>query len=70
MSDDLVMPVVPSSRSRRSTFPVEVRRMSSPRPGWELADAVGLVEQGYTAEQAQRLTGWAASHVLAQLRRR
>ena len=44
--------------------------MSSPRPGWELADAVRLVGQGYTAEQVERLTGWAAAHVLAQTPRR
>jgi hypothetical protein len=56
--------------SRRSASPVQVRSMSSPRPGWELADAVRLVEQGYTAEQVQRLTGWAAPHVLAQFRSR
>ena len=44
--------------------------MSDPLPGWELADAVRLVQEGYTAEQVQRLTGWAAAHVLAQLPRK
>ncbi len=39
--------------------------MSSPLPGWTLADAVRLVEQRYTGEQVQRLTGWAAPHVRA-----
>ncbi len=42
--------------------------MSSPKPGWALDDAVRLVEQGYTAEQVERMTGWAAQHVLAQVR--
>ena len=44
--------------------------MSSPKAGWVLDDAVGLVEQGYTAEQVERVTGWAAPHVLAQVRER
>jgi hypothetical protein len=44
--------------------------MSSPKPGWALDDAVRLVEQGYTAEQVERMTGWAAQHVLAQVRQR
>jgi hypothetical protein len=43
--------------------------MSNPRAGWTLADAVRLVEQGYRPEQVQRMTGWAAPHVLAQVAR-
>ncbi|MDP9428870.1 MAG: hypothetical protein M3Q47_08360 [Actinomycetota bacterium] len=44
--------------------------MSSPKAGWALDDAVRLVEQGYAAEQVERMTGWAAPHVLAQVRQR
>lgn len=44
--------------------------MSSPVEGWALDDAVRLVEQGYRAEQVERMTGWAAPHVLAQVRLR
>jgi hypothetical protein len=43
--------------------------MSSPRPGWSLPDAVRLAEQGYTLEHVERLTGFAAAHVKAQLAR-
>jgi hypothetical protein len=41
--------------------------MSHPRAGWSLGDAVRLVEQGYRPEQVQRMTIWAAPHVLAQI---
>ena len=44
--------------------------MSSPREGWTLDDAVRLVQQGYGAEQVERMTGWAAAHVLAQVQHR
>ena len=44
-----------------------VRSMSRPRPGWSLPDAVRLAEQGYSLEQVERLTGYAAAHVKAQL---
>ncbi len=44
-----------------------VRSMSSPRPGWSLPDAVRLAEQGYSLEHVERLTGFAAAHVKAQL---
>ncbi len=40
--------------------------MSSPRPGWSLSDAVRLAEQGYSLEQIERMTGYAAAHVKAQ----
>ncbi len=43
--------------------------MSSPRPGWSLPDAVRLAEQGYSLEQVERLTGYVAAHVKAQLAR-
>ena len=46
---------------------VTVRSMSSPHPGWSLPDAVRLAEQGYSLAQVERLTGYAAAHVKAQL---
>ncbi len=42
--------------------------MSSPKPGWTLDAAVRLLQDGYTAEQVERLTGFAAAHVSAQLK--
>ncbi len=48
---------------------VTVRSMSSPRPGWSLPDAVRLAEQGYSLDQVERITGYAAAHVKAQFAR-
>jgi hypothetical protein len=42
--------------------------MSNPKPGWTLDSAVDLLRDGYSAEQVERLTGFAAAHVSAQLR--
>jgi hypothetical protein len=42
--------------------------MSSPKPGWSLADAVNLVQQGYSVAHAERVTGWATSVIEAQLK--
>jgi hypothetical protein len=44
--------------------------MSNPKPGWSLADAVNLVQQGYRVAYAARVTGWAASVIAAQERPR
>ena len=41
--------------------------MSSPRPGWSLPDAVRLAQQGYSLAHVERVTGYAAAHVKAQL---
>jgi hypothetical protein len=41
--------------------------MSNPKPGWKLADAIDLVEQGYSVAHAARVTGWAVSVIKAQL---
>jgi hypothetical protein len=49
--------------------PVTVRWVSTPKPGWELADAVDLVRQGYTPAHAERVTGWAASVIEAQVKK-
>ncbi len=48
--------------------PVTVRSLSNPKPGWSLADAVDLVRQGYAVAHAERVTGWAASVIAAQLK--
>jgi hypothetical protein len=40
--------------------------MSDPKPGWGLADAVDLVQQGYSVAHAAKVTGWAASVIAAQ----
>ena len=42
--------------------------MSTPKPGWKLADAVDLVHQGYSVVHAARVTGWPASVIEAQLK--
>jgi len=44
--------------------------MSAPKPGWTLEAAVQLLDDGYSAEHVERMTGFAAAHVSAQLRRR
>ncbi len=59
----------PRRPARRGRAAVTVRSMSSPRPGWSLPDAVRLAEQGYNLEHVERLTGFAAAHVKAQLAR-
>jgi hypothetical protein len=67
-----------SSRGRRLRYPprinvapspVIVRRISNPKPGWKLADAVDLVRQGYTPAHAERISGWAASIIEAQVKK-
>jgi hypothetical protein len=60
-------------RPRRTNYrasPVIVRSLSHPKPGWSLEDAVGLVRRGYTPEHVERVTGWAASVLVAQVRLR
>lgn len=54
----------------RSASPVEVRSMSTPKPGWTLEEAIDLLEAGYTPEHVEHLTGFDARHVAAQLNRR
>jgi hypothetical protein len=56
-------------RTSAPASPVTVRSLSHPKPGWELAAAVDLVRHGYTAEHAERLTGWAAGVLAAQVKR-
>lgn len=60
---------MPSPR-RRAQAPVEIRSMSSPKPGWDLEQAVRLLADGYTPTQVERMTGFAAAHVTAQVRAR
>ena len=47
---------------------VTVRSMSNPKPGWSLADAVNLVQQGYSIAHAAKVTGWAGPLIEAQLK--
>jgi hypothetical protein len=54
------------TRTTAKAGPVTVRSLSHPKPGWSLEDAVDLVRQGYTPAHAERVTGWAASVILAQ----
>jgi len=42
--------------------------MSNPKPGWSLADAVNLVQQGYSIAHAAKVTGWAGPLIEAQLK--
>ena len=42
-----------------------MRALSDPKPGWVLADAVRLAEQGYQLDQVQRMTGWHPAEVRA-----
>ena len=42
-----------------------MRALSDPKPGWALADAVRLAEQGYQLAQVQRMTGWHPAEVRA-----
>ena len=42
-----------------------MRALSDPKPGWLLADAVRLAEQGYQLDQVQRMTGWHPTEVRA-----
>jgi hypothetical protein len=49
--------------------PVTVRSISTPKPGWKLEDAVDLVRQGYSVGHAERVTGWTASVIEAQVKK-
>jgi hypothetical protein len=44
--------------------------MSTPKPGWTLEEAIDLLEEGYTPEHVEHLTGFDARHVAAALNRR
>lgn len=44
--------------------------MSEPKPGWTLEAAVGLLDDGYSPEQVERMTGFDARHVAAQVKAR
>jgi hypothetical protein len=44
--------------------------MSHQRDGWTLEQALALVAQGYTPAHVEKLTGWHAKQLEAQLRRR
>lgn len=39
--------------------------MSSPKPGWTIEAALQLLDDGYSAEQVERMTGFDARHVTA-----
>ncbi|WP_299039805.1 hypothetical protein [uncultured Pseudokineococcus sp.] len=43
--------------------------MHSPRDGWTEADAVSLLEQGYSVESVANRTGYAAAWLHVQHRR-
>lgn len=49
---------------------VTVRSMHSPRDGWTEADALSLLEQGYSVESVAARTGYAAAWLHVQNRRR
>lgn len=42
-----------------------MRSISNPKPGWTIEDAVRLIEEGYSPEQVERTTGFAAAHAEA-----
>lgn len=44
--------------------------MNQPKPGWGLAQALALLDQGYEVDHAARLSGFAAPFLAAQLRQR
>lgn len=39
--------------------------MSNPKPGWTIEDAIRLLDEGYSPEQVERTTGFAAAHAEA-----
>jgi hypothetical protein len=41
--------------------------MTPARPGWSLEEAMDLVRQGYTVEDASRVSGWAPGLIEAQV---
>src|SRR5674536_195195 len=55
--------------SYRAT-PVTVRSLSNPGAGWSLEDSVDLVLEGYTPQHVEKVTGWAASVLAAQVKPR
>ena len=54
-----------TSRRRPRASAVVTTSMSTPRPGWTLEAALDLLEEGYSPEQVERLTGYAARHTTA-----
>ena len=61
---------LPATPSRSRSGPVTVRSLSSPCDGWTLEQALDLVAQGYTPAHVEKVTGWHARQLEAQLRRR
>ena len=61
----------PKHRQARDsrTFPVKVRSMNDPKPGWTVELAVGRLAQGYSVEHVSRLSGYAVTFLRARLRR-
>ncbi len=57
-----------AGRGRKA--PVVVRSMNQPKPGWDLEQALSLLEQGYDVEHVARQSGFAAPFLAAQLRKR
>ncbi len=54
----------PVTRARQR-FPVSIRSMNHPKPGWTLDAALDLLSQGYSAQHVERVSGYAARHLLA-----
>ena len=52
----------------KGAHPVTVRSMNNPKPGWTLEAALDLIAQGYSAEHAERVSGYAARHLIAVTR--
>lgn len=57
----------PRQTRSSQTFPVQIRSMNAPRPGWTVDRAVGQIAQGYTVEQVSRLSGYAVAFLRARL---
>lgn len=53
-------------RSYPRTGPIEVRSLNHPKPGWTATAATELLHQGYSPEQAERMSGFAAAFLRAQ----
>lgn len=47
-------------------FPVEVRSLNDPKPGWTLERALDMLEQGYRVERVSALSGYIVPFLKAQ----
>jgi hypothetical protein len=57
-------------RKLEPIFPVEVRSLNEPKPGWTIGKALDLLDQGYRVSHVAQVTGFIAPYLEAQRKMR